>query len=561
MSEKDEISGSLTLFANNSFKRLVQWHYPYAKLLYDSKFYGPLLDIGCGRGSFLDACKSVKADWDLTGLEMDRTLAADVRALGHRVLVGDASQVLEELPEEVNFEIIHLSHIIEHMQPHELLRLLTNSIRALRKGGVLIVRTPNWSHPAVSGGGFWHDFSHVRPYPLESFEPVLASLGIQPWLVGSEPYGWEDIFYFGIKQSVPVKKALLVGGVRVIHSLGKINGQLIRKLATERFMPKVMPTEPFVYPADDLVMAVASNPDNRYFGDPDLWIGHSWPAVSPPLIGERHLYLPWEYYAPLVEWKGKVISCTEVWTCSEYAARGFREYDLHPNVRVVYPRVDPVIYGAVGEKLVFPEAEGLTRFLFVGGTIWRKGIDVLLQAYRQAFSRSDPVVLIIKDMGNNSFYKGQTAEPILAQYLSDPNAPRIIHSTESFTESQMANLYRGADVLVHPYRAEGFGMPILEAMACGIPVVVSDGGPSDEFVTDGTYIKCPTTIMTGNDKVDAMPTVGPIRWLEPEKDSLVEILRICLANKALLKHEARLRAFNVGKTWGWDHVSLFPEGQ
>ena len=45
-----------------------------------------------------------------------------------------------------------------------------------------------------------------------------------------------------------------------------------------------------------------------------------------------------------------------------------------------------------------------------GGTIHRKGIDLLLDAYVQAFRRSDDVCLVIKDMGVGSFYRGQTAE-------------------------------------------------------------------------------------------------------------------------------------------------------
>ena len=49
------------------------------------------------------------------------------------------------------------------------------------------------------------------------------------------------------------------------------------------------------------------------------------------------------------------------------------------------------------------------RFLFVGGTIHRKGIDILLQAYSETFTADDPVCLVIKDIGGTSFYRGQTA--------------------------------------------------------------------------------------------------------------------------------------------------------
>ena len=50
------------------------------------------------------------------------------------------------------------------------------------------------------------------------------------------------------------------------------------------------------------------------------------------------------------------------------------------------------------------------RLLFVGGTIHRKGIDVLLAAFARAFRPGDGVGLVIKEMGSKSFYRGQTAE-------------------------------------------------------------------------------------------------------------------------------------------------------
>ena len=50
------------------------------------------------------------------------------------------------------------------------------------------------------------------------------------------------------------------------------------------------------------------------------------------------------------------------------------------------------------------------RLLFVGGTIYRKGIDLLLAAFSRAFRPGDGVGLVIKEMGAKSFYRGQTAE-------------------------------------------------------------------------------------------------------------------------------------------------------
>ena len=58
----------------------------------------------------------------------------------------------------------------------------------------------------------------------------------------------------------------------------------------------------------------------------------------------------------------------------------------------------------------------------------------------------------------------------------------------------MPRLFAACDVLVHPYRGEGFGLPVLEAMACGLPVVVTAGGPTDEFVPPAACWRVPARV-------------------------------------------------------------------
>ena len=121
------------------------------------------------------------------------------------------------------------------------------------------------------------------------------------------------------------------------------------------------------------------------------------------------------------------------------------------------------------------------KFLFVGGTIGRKGIDVLLSAYTEAFTNEDDVCLVIKDMGGKSFYRGQNASEIIKDIQKNPSAPEILYITEILKHEEIAGLYRACDCLVHPYRGEGFGLPVAEAMACGLPVIVTKGGACDDF--------------------------------------------------------------------------------
>jgi glycosyltransferase involved in cell wall biosynthesis len=58
-------------------------------------------------------------------------------------------------------------------------------------------------------------------------------------------------------------------------------------------------------------------------------------------------------------------------------------------------------------------------------------------------------------------------------------------------DDEMPGLYAACDSLVHPSRGEEFGLPIAEAMACGLPVVVTAGGAADDFCDDRTAYRIP----------------------------------------------------------------------
>lgn len=83
---------------------------------------------------------------------------------------------LPELPFSDNqFDVIHCSHIIEHLYPEELYDLLKNCNRCIKDGGYLIISAPlMWEH-------FWDDLSHIRPYsPVILKKYLCKSFNLNP---------------------------------------------------------------------------------------------------------------------------------------------------------------------------------------------------------------------------------------------------------------------------------------------------------------------------------------------------------------------------------------------
>jgi Flp pilus assembly protein TadD len=176
------------------------------------------------------------------------------------------------------------------------------------------------------------------------------------------------------------------------------------------------------------------------------------------------------------------------------------------------------------------------KFLFVGGTIERKGIDLLLKTYTQVFSDKDDVCLVIKDMGVGTFYRGQTAEEMIAQARQTPHAPEIEYLSRELSDEELAGLYRACDCLVQPFRGEGFGLPIIEAMALGLPVIVTGFGPTLDYCTPETaYLVPGRNVPFRQERVGDMETVGAPWWAEPE-----EALRACAQGAALYPRDTEI---------------------
>lgn len=157
-------------------------------------------------------------------------------------------------------------------------------------------------------------------------------------------------------------------------------------------------------------------------------------------------------------------------------------------IKVVYNGVsDHFNVGQNGQKQTKNANEGFT-LLYVGRADPYKNMAVLLQAVARL--RQDeclPVTLCIAGSRDPRY-----PEPVaLAARLGITEA---VHWTGYLPESALVELYRRADLLVHPSRYEGFGLQILEAMACGTPVLSSNAGSLPEVVGDAGRMVAPDDV-------------------------------------------------------------------
>lgn len=135
---------------------------------------GPVLDVGCGRGEFLELCR--EAGIEARGIDVDSAMVARCREAGLAAEQADAIAYLEAAPDG-GLGGIFCAQVIEHIPPEALVALVRLAHQKLRPGGVLLCETPNPACLTVFSGAFYVDLSHLKPIHPEAARFVLESAG------------------------------------------------------------------------------------------------------------------------------------------------------------------------------------------------------------------------------------------------------------------------------------------------------------------------------------------------------------------------------------------------
>ena len=120
----------------------------------------PLLDIGCGRGEWLNILKD--SNIPATGIDTNAASVQECSAQGLNVLHADAITYLSNAKEQ-SLGAITLFQVLEHLPFATMVHLLRLALRALVPGGVLIAEVPNSETLSVGASTFWIDPTHERP--------------------------------------------------------------------------------------------------------------------------------------------------------------------------------------------------------------------------------------------------------------------------------------------------------------------------------------------------------------------------------------------------------------
>lgn len=244
-----------------------------------------------------------------------------------------------------------------------------------------------------------------------------------------------------------------------------------------------------------------------------------------------------------------------VWAPSRWSAEGFLRLGLRPEQVALIPLgIDPATFHPTTEgRDAVRQNMGLKGFVFVsvGAMTGSKGIDLLMQAFAAVASQRPDVTLFLK--GADGLYQSAHLLDDAIRKLSARDqqlvADRLVYNGEALTMKQMAALYRSADAYVSPYRGEGFNMPVLEAAACGVPVIVTGGGTTDDFVTDDFALKVQSRIAP----IQLGGMIGD--QLAPNLDHLVAQMFAVMDRKDWRRRAASAGPAHAAANYTWDNIA------
>jgi SAM-dependent methyltransferase len=134
----------------------------------------PLLDLGCGRGEFLELLRDngVKAK----GVDVNRVLVDQCRSMDLDVTEADALSFLRQQKDHT-LAAVSAIHLLEHLPFRQMIALLDEVLRVLKPGGLAIFETPNPENVLVGSSTFYLDPTHNKPLPAPLLNFILEERG------------------------------------------------------------------------------------------------------------------------------------------------------------------------------------------------------------------------------------------------------------------------------------------------------------------------------------------------------------------------------------------------
>lgn len=224
------------------------------------------------------------------------------------------------------------------------------------------------------------------------------------------------------------------------------------------------------------------------------------------------------------EWVKQANLMDEIWVPSTFNIKTFQDSGVKKPIRLIPLGIDTHHFNPLIKPItLFPE-----QFKFLSCFEWgeRKAPQLLLKAFDEQFGTNNNVLLICKI--NNSDGNLNIKTEIEKLNLVNGGKNIVVLYNQMIPTYQMACLYRSCQAFVLPTRGEGWGLPIMEAMACGIPTIATNWSSQTDFIND--KIAYPIKVTDLINAEAKCPYYKGFKWANPDFEHLKHQMKTVYSN-------------------------------
>lgn len=249
------------------------------------------------------------------------------------------------------------------------------------------------------------------------------------------------------------------------------------------------------------------------------------------------------------EWVEQANEMDEIWVPSEFNRQGMLASGLRRPIHIIPLGVDTAAFHPQARRMSNPAGE----FVFFANFEWgeRKDPWLLLRAFNDTFRADEPVRLLCKISNRDPQLK--LKEEIRSLRLK-PSGGKISYLLNlDFPHAQLPMLYRSADCYLAVSRGEGWDMPLMEAMACGLPTIASDWSSHTEFVHDSIAYRLKIAGLIP--AIAKCPYYEGFHWARADEEHLRTLLRHVYENQDEARAKGAAAAREMAAKWTWRNAA------
>jgi len=275
-------------------------------------------------------------------------------------------------------------------------------------------------------------------------------------------------------------------------------------------------------------------------------------------------YTMWETTRVPVGWEEGLNQLDEVWTMSEWGKAVMEQSGVKAPIYVVPGGVAPD-FNPFAPPIEELKAIRNDNFVFLSAFRWeyRKSPDLLIKAFHKAFPNNERVKLLL--LAYNPFMGVSIDDWPMYQFklLYDIGVKDDrIHFLPPIPNWEfMPRLYTSAHAFVLPSKGEGFGLPLIEAMACGLPTIGTEFSGNTAFMNrNNSWLVEVDHMEDANMPPFIFPREGS-KWAVPSENSLVEAMRSVYDNQKEAARIGLLVSEEMHEKFSWKNAAKIAWGR